>query len=132
MGMFVFLVKFQQLQQQQLMKHHRQLMQQSRGLGANNNNNNNKIAGSVDLSPSAWSNQPQRGDVFLGNRTGKRGSTGTGVFLPRCVNHATAEVREKPGKLRRLQFLTVNFFCFLMRNVVYSLDFSACDGFGSG
>ncbi|CAN6929990.1 unnamed protein product [Brassica oleracea var. botrytis] len=88
-------VHFQQLQQQQLMKHHRQLMQQSRGLGANNNNNN-KIAGSVDLSPSAWSNQPQRGDVFLGNRTGKRGSTGTGVFLPRCVNHATAEVRENP------------------------------------
>ena len=109
--MFVFLVKFQQLQQQQLMKHHRQLMQQSRGLAANNNNNN-KIAGSVDFSPSAWSNQPQRGDVFLGNRTGKRGSTGTGVFLPRCVNHATAEVREKPGKFRRLQFLTVNFFLF--------------------
>ncbi|RID54282.1 hypothetical protein BRARA_G01616 [Brassica rapa] len=91
-------IHFQQLKlkQQQLMKYHRQLMQQqSRGLGANNNSNN-KIAGSVYLSPSAWSNQPQRGDVFVGNRTGKRGSTGTGVFLPRCVNHATAAVRQKP------------------------------------
>ncbi|CAN7051888.1 unnamed protein product [Brassica rapa subsp. trilocularis] len=91
-------IHFQQLKlkQQQLMKYHRQLMQQqSRGLGANNNSNN-KIAGSVDLSPSAWSNQPQRGDVPVGNRTGKRGSTGTGVFLPRCVNHSTGAVRQKP------------------------------------
>ncbi|KAH0918748.1 hypothetical protein HID58_026408 [Brassica napus] len=37
-----------------------------------------------------------RGDVPVGNRTGKRGSTGTGVFLPRCVNHVTAAVRQKP------------------------------------
>lgn len=117
-----FLAKFQQLKQQQL-------MHQSRGLvGANDNN---KIAATVDLSTSAWSNKPQRPDVFLQNhRTGKRGSTGTGVFLPRCVNHATAE---KPSKFRSLQFLTLNiFFLFLMRNVVCCLDFSACDGFGSG
>ncbi|KAG2325028.1 hypothetical protein Bca52824_007756 [Brassica carinata] len=71
------------------MKRHRQLVQQSRGLGANDNN---KIAGSVDSSPSAWSNQ----HVFLGDRSVKRGSTGTGVFLPRRVNHATAKAREKP------------------------------------
>ncbi|KAJ0255322.1 TIP41-like protein [Hirschfeldia incana] len=83
-------------QQQQLVRYRRQLIQQSRGLGANNNNNN-KIAGSVDLLPSAWSNQPQKLDVVLGNRTGKRGSTGTGVFLPRCVNNATGEVRERPS-----------------------------------
>ncbi|KAL0724919.1 hypothetical protein Bca4012_039518 [Brassica carinata] len=76
-------------QQQQLMKRHRQLVQQSRGLGANDNN---KIAGSVDSSPSAWSNQ----HVFLGDRSVKRGSTGTGVFLPRRLNHATAKAREKP------------------------------------
>ncbi|KAG2325027.1 hypothetical protein Bca52824_007755 [Brassica carinata] len=78
-----------QFQQQQLMKRHRQLVQQSRGLGANDNN---KIAGSVDSSPSAWSNQ----HVFLGDRSVKRGSTGTGVFLPRRLNHATAKAREKP------------------------------------
>ncbi|CAH2064187.1 unnamed protein product [Thlaspi arvense] len=89
-------IHFQQLKQQQLMKHHRQLMQ-SRA-------NSNKNGGSVDLSSSAWSHHPQRRDgsvmraVFLGDHTGKRGSTGTGVFLPRRVNHtppATAETREK-------------------------------------
>lgn len=87
-------IQFQQLKQQQLM----QQQQQRRGLKANNN----KIAGHVDLSPSAWPNQPQRRDgsamraVFLGDRTGKPRSTGTGVFLPRRVNHTDAEFREKP------------------------------------
>ncbi|KAJ4885236.1 Uncharacterized protein Rs2_35329 [Raphanus sativus] len=80
---------YHKLQAIQFLKQ-QQLMQQSRGLvGANDNN---KIAATVDLSTSAWSNQPQRPDVFLQtHRTGNRGSTGTGVFLPRCVNHATAE-----------------------------------------
>ncbi|KAF8091171.1 hypothetical protein N665_0452s0040 [Sinapis alba] len=90
-------LQFQQLkqQQQQLMK---QVVQQSRGLRANNK----KVAGHVDLSPSAWYNQPQRRDgsgmraVFLGDRTGKPRSTGTGVFLPRRVHH-TLETREKPS-----------------------------------
>ncbi|CAF2047387.1 hypothetical protein HID58_035352 [Brassica napus] len=87
-------IQFQQLKQQQLM----QQQQQRRGLKANNN----KTAGHVDLSPSAWPNQPQRRDgsamraVFLGDRTGKPRSTGTGVFLPRRVNHTDAESREKP------------------------------------
>ncbi|XP_013708688.2 uncharacterized protein LOC106412319 isoform X1 [Brassica napus] len=88
--------QFQQLKQQQLMQ-----QQQRRGLKANNN----KTAGHVNFSPSAWSNQPHRRDgsrmhaVFLGDRTGKPRSTGTGVFLPRRVNHtshADAETREKP------------------------------------
>ncbi|CAN6897791.1 unnamed protein product [Brassica oleracea] len=87
--------QFQQLKQQQLMQ-----QQQRRGLKANNN----KTAGHVNFSPSAWSNQPHRRDgsrmraVFLGDRTGKPRSTGTGVFLPRRVNHtshADAETREK-------------------------------------
>ncbi|KAF8093735.1 hypothetical protein N665_0379s0025 [Sinapis alba] len=95
-------IQFQQLKQQQLMKHHRHLVQQSRGLIVNNN----KIAGHADLSPSAWSSQPLRRDdssrraVFLGNHNGKRGSTGTGVFLPRRVNYtfpATAESRKNPN-----------------------------------
>ena len=78
-----------------------QQQQQRRGLKANNN----KTAGHVDLSPAAWSTQPQRRDgsamraVFLGDRTGKPRSTGTGVFLPRRVNHTDAESREKPSKV---------------------------------
>ncbi|CAN8254608.1 unnamed protein product [Cochlearia groenlandica] len=93
-------IQFQQLKQQQLMKHRRQMLQQSRaGMFVSNKN-----GGSVDLSPSAWSNQTMnRGGsgmraVFLGNYAGKRGSTGTGVFLPRRVNHhhATVETRTKP------------------------------------
>ncbi|KAL0714358.1 hypothetical protein Bca4012_021337 [Brassica carinata] len=91
-------LQFQQLKQQQLMK--LLVQQQSRGLKANSK----KIAGHVDLSRSAWSNQPQSRDgsgmraVFLGGgRTGKPRSTGTGVFLPRSVNH-TLETREKPSK----------------------------------
>ncbi|CAH8311094.1 unnamed protein product [Eruca vesicaria subsp. sativa] len=86
---FFFCVQFQQLKQQQLMKHHRQLAQQRV------NNNHIKGSGHVDLAPSAW---PQRRSVFLGDRTGKRGSTGTGVFLPRSVNQTspvTAETRQK-------------------------------------
>lgn len=84
-----------QFQQQQLL-----LMRKRRGLKANNSN---KI---VTQSPSVWSNQqPQRSDgsgmraVFLGggDRTGKRRSTGTGVFLPRRVNHTSPETREKPS-----------------------------------
>ncbi|KAL1195889.1 hypothetical protein V5N11_027747 [Cardamine amara subsp. amara] len=84
-------MQFLQLKQQQFMKHHRQLVQQSRELRANSNKN----VGSVNLSSSAWSNQLPRREVmravFLGDHTGKRGSTGTGVFLPRCVNHASSD-----------------------------------------
>ncbi|CAH8286717.1 unnamed protein product [Eruca vesicaria subsp. sativa] len=88
-------IQFQQLKQQQLIKHHRHLMQQSRGLGVNHN----KIDGSVDLSPSAWSNQPQilDGADFLG----KRGSTGTGVFLPRRVTPATVDTPKKTNASSR-------------------------------
>ncbi|KAL0867204.1 hypothetical protein Bca101_046322 [Brassica carinata] len=76
-------IQFHQLKQQELMKHHRQLAQQRV------NHHRIKSTARVDLSPSAW---PQRRDgsgmraVFLGDRTGKRGSTGTGVFLPRSVD----------------------------------------------
>ncbi|EOA24242.1 hypothetical protein CARUB_v10017474mg [Capsella rubella] len=95
-------IQFQQLKQQQLMKHHhhRQLVHQSRGVILNNGSKN---VGPVDLSSSAWSNQLPRRDVmravFIGDHTRKRGSTGTGVFLPRSVNHTSsrAEIRdEKP------------------------------------
>ncbi|CAF2267727.1 hypothetical protein YC2023_044710 [Brassica napus] len=82
----------QQLKRQQLMKYHRQLAQQR----VNNHSH-------VDLSPSAWCTQPQRRDVsrmradyFLGDRTGIRGSTGTGVFLPRSP--VTAQTRKKPTR----------------------------------
>lgn len=115
---FVFiclLPQYQQLKQQQLMKHHRQLVHQSRGVIVNGNKN----VGPVDLSSSAWSNQLPRREVmravFIGDRTGKRGSTGTGVFLPRSVNHTSrTETREKPSKFRKssipkCQFLVSNF-----------------------
>ncbi|CAL9246455.1 unnamed protein product [Arabidopsis halleri] len=90
-------IQFQQLKQQQLMKHHRQLVHQSRGVIVNGNKN----VGPVNLSSSAWSNQLPRREVmravFIGDHTGKRGSTGTGVFLPRSVNHTSrTETREKP------------------------------------
>ncbi|AEE79173.1 unnamed protein product [Arabidopsis thaliana] len=90
-------IQFQQLKQQQLMKHRRQLVRQNRGVRVNGNKN----VGPVDLSSSAWSNQFPRRDVmravFIGDHTGKRGSTGTGVFLPRSVNHTSrTETREKP------------------------------------
>ncbi|KAF8117345.1 hypothetical protein N665_0011s0067 [Sinapis alba] len=90
-------IQFQQLKQQQMMKHHRQLAQQRV-------NNHTKSTVHVDLSPSAWP-PPLRRDgsgmraVFLGDRTGKRGSTGTGVFLPRRVDQTspvTGETRKKP------------------------------------
>ncbi|ESQ45083.1 hypothetical protein EUTSA_v10010478mg [Eutrema salsugineum] len=90
-------IQFQQLKQQQLMRNHRQMVQQSRGLRVDNN----KSVAPVELSSSAWSNQPPRRDgsgmraVFLG----KSGSTGTGVFLPRRVNRSspvTAKTHEKP------------------------------------
>ncbi|VVB05607.1 unnamed protein product [Arabis nemorensis] len=67
-----------------------------------------KNGGHVDLSSLAWSNQLPRRDiggssmraVFLGDRTGKSGSTGTGVFLPQRFNNitspVTAETRKKP------------------------------------
>ncbi|KAJ0247047.1 hypothetical protein HA466_0174920 [Hirschfeldia incana] len=80
--------KLQALQFQQ-----QQQLQRSRGLKVNTN----KIATN---SPSVWSHQPQRSDgsgmraVFL---AGKRGSTGTGVFLPRRVNPTSPETRENPS-----------------------------------
>ncbi|XP_019102343.1 PREDICTED: uncharacterized protein LOC104791671 isoform X2 [Camelina sativa] len=91
----------QQLKQQQLMKHHhhhRPLVHQSRGVRLNNNGNKN-VGGPVDLSSSAWSNyQLPRRDVmravFIGDQTGKRGSTGTGVFLPRSVDHSSSRRAE--------------------------------------
>lgn len=104
---FCLLVQFQQLKQQQLMKHHRQLVQQSRGVRVNGN----KSVGPVDLSSSAWSNQLPRRDVmravFIGDHTGKRGSTGTGVFLPRNVDHTSSRAvtrDEKPSKFQNFQF----------------------------
>uniref|UniRef100_A0A1J3CZZ9 TIP41-like protein n=1 Tax=Noccaea caerulescens TaxID=107243 RepID=A0A1J3CZZ9_NOCCA len=92
-------IQFQQLKHQQMMKHHRQLLQSRCKITSNKNG-----GGPVGLSPSAWSNQLPRRDgsgmraVFLGDHAGKRGSTGTGVFLPRSVNHtssATAETLKK-------------------------------------
>ncbi|CAN7014964.1 unnamed protein product [Brassica oleracea var. botrytis] len=80
-------IQFQQLKEQQLMKYNRQLEQQRV-------NNHIKSSGHMDLSPSAWCTQPQRRAVSLGDRTGKRGSTGTGVFLPRSP--VTAQTRKKP------------------------------------
>ncbi|KAL0772857.1 hypothetical protein Bca101_038008 [Brassica carinata] len=80
-------IQFQQLKEQQLMKYNRQLAQQRV-------NNHIKSSGHMDLSPSAWCTQPQRRAVSLGDRTGKRGSTGTGVFLPRSP--VTAQTRKKP------------------------------------
>lgn len=80
--------------------HHRQLAQQRV-------NSHIKSTARVGLSPSAW---PQRRAVFLGDRTGKRGSTGTGVFLPRRVDQTspvTAEAHKKPSKFYRLLILTV-------------------------
>ncbi|XP_019085292.1 PREDICTED: uncharacterized protein LOC104711977 isoform X2 [Camelina sativa] len=93
-------IQFQQLKQQQLMKHHhhRQLVHQSRGVRLNNNGNKN-VGGPVDLSSSAWSNQLPRRDVmravFIGDQTGKRGSTGTGVFLPRSVNRTSSRAESR-------------------------------------
>ncbi|CAH8328759.1 unnamed protein product [Eruca vesicaria subsp. sativa] len=86
-------IQFQQLKQQQLIKHHRHLVQHSKGLGVNHN----EIDGSVELSPSAWSNRPQilDGSGMRADFLGKRGSTGTGVFLPRLVTPATVETRKK-------------------------------------
>ncbi|KAG2325767.1 hypothetical protein Bca4012_040260 [Brassica carinata] len=80
-------IQFHQLKQQQLMKHHHRQLAQQRVV-----NHRTKSTARVDLSPSAW---PQRRDVsdmravFLGDRTGKRGSTGTGVFLPRSVDQTS-------------------------------------------
>ncbi|XP_010504189.1 PREDICTED: uncharacterized protein LOC104781261 isoform X2 [Camelina sativa] len=95
-----------QLKQQQLMKHHhhhRQLVHQSRGVRLNNSNGNKNVGGPVDLSSSAWSNyQLPRRDVmravFIGDQTGKRGSTGTGVFLPRSVNHSSSRAASRDDK----------------------------------
>ena len=111
---FVFiclLVQFQQLKQQQLMKHRRQLVPQNRGVRVNGNKN----VGPVDLSSSAWSNQFPRRDVmravFIGDHTGKRGSTGTGVFLPRSVNHTSrTETREKPSKFQKSSIPQMSIF----------------------
>lgn len=123
------LLQFQQLKQQQLMQ-----QQQRRGLKANNN----KTAGHVNFSPSAWSNQPHRRDgsrmraVFLGDRTGKPRSTGTGVFLPRRVNHtshADAETREKLSKVSMI--LSLIYFGSGSDCSAF-WDFSSCHGFGSG
>lgn len=124
------LLQFQQLKQQQLM----QQQQQRRGLKANNN----KIAGHVDLSPSAWPNQPQRRDgsamraVFLGDRTGKPRSTGTGVFLPRRVNHTDAEFREKPSKVSMILFLIYFGSSHKFSDCVLFGGFSSFDCLGSG
>ncbi|XP_010529787.1 PREDICTED: uncharacterized protein LOC104806538 [Tarenaya hassleriana] len=80
-------IQFQQLKQQQMMKHRQVMQNRGRINGANNGR-------SVGLYPSAWPNlqhvqNPRDGSamqaVFLGNPTGKRGSTGTGVFLPRRI-----------------------------------------------
>lgn len=126
------LLQFQQLKQHQLMQQQQQ--QQRRGLKADNN----KTAGHVNFSPSAWSNQPHRRDgsrmraVFLGDRTGKPRSTGTGVFLPRRVNHtshADAETREKLSKVSMILSL-IYFGSGSYCSVFW--DFSSCDGFGSG
>ena len=124
------LLQFQQLKQQQLM----QQQQQRRGLKANNN----KTAGHVDLSPAAWSTQPQRRDgsamraVFLGDRTGKPRSTGTGVFLPRRVNHTDAESREKPSKVSVITFNLFGSSHKFSNFSVFFWDFSSFDGLGSG
>ncbi|KAJ0245693.1 TIP41-like protein [Hirschfeldia incana] len=89
-------LQFQQLKKQQLMKYHRQLAQQRV-------NNHSKRTGLVDFSPSAW---PQSRDVsgmrpvFLGDCTGKRGSTGTGVFLPRSVDQ-TSPVTTDTRRMRK-------------------------------
>lgn len=107
------------------MKYNRQLAQQRV-------NNHIKSSGHMDLSPSAWCTQPQRRAVSLGDRTGKRGSTGTGVFLPRSP--VTAQTRKKPSKFYRLLILAVQYlFCFCIfsdRNVLSG--FSSWYGFGSG
>ncbi|KFK34647.1 hypothetical protein AALP_AA5G172900 [Arabis alpina] len=90
-------IQFEQLKQQQLMKlrHHRLLVQQSRaGL---------KNGGHVNLSSPAWSYQVPRREiggsamraVFIGDHAGKRGSTGTGVFLPQ-PNTSRTYTRKKP------------------------------------
>ncbi|XP_010553265.1 PREDICTED: uncharacterized protein LOC104823397 [Tarenaya hassleriana] len=90
-------IQFQQLKQQQMMKR-RHVMQNRERVNVNNN------IRSVGLSPSAWpgrqhSQQPNDGSgmraVFLGNPTRKRGSTGTGVFLPRHVIPASTETPKK-------------------------------------
>lgn len=102
------------------MKHHRQFAQQSRGVRVNSNKN----VGPVDLSSSAWSNQLLRRDggsgmraVFLGDHAGKRGSTGTGVFLPQRFNHSTspvtAETRKKPSKFLHISIPKCQFFLFV-------------------
>ncbi|CAA7046210.1 unnamed protein product [Microthlaspi erraticum] len=92
-------IQFQQLKHQQMMKHHRQLLQSRCKIISNKNG-----GGPVGLSPSAWANQLPRRDgsgmraVFLGGHAGKRGSTGTGVFLPRSVNHTSPATSEKLNK----------------------------------
>ncbi|XVE96967.1 hypothetical protein REPUB_Repub02eG0269800 [Reevesia pubescens] len=106
--------QFQQPKQHQLMKQQnasvwggekQQLHQQQHQVVQNRGRNNNR---SLGLSQSAWPSlqqqqpqtQTQNGSgmraVFLGNSTGKRKCSGTGVFLPRRVG-APTEPRKKPA-----------------------------------
>lgn len=62
-----------------------------------------KIGGDLGLSPSAWPHVQQAKQRYQyacdmsGVFSGKRGSTGTGVFLPRSVADCSSESRKNPA-----------------------------------
>ncbi|XP_027336508.1 uncharacterized protein LOC113850249 isoform X2 [Abrus precatorius] len=94
------IAQFEMLRQQQMAKQQQQRqMVPNRG---RNINRNNVRSNNTGLSSSAWPSLQQGKQqfgsgmraVFLGNPSGKRESTGTGVFLPRCVDN-TSESRKK-------------------------------------
>lgn len=76
-------------------------------------NGGRKIGANMGLSPSAWPHVQQAkqqfqyvcGNGMRGVFSGKRGSTGTGVFLPRSVADCSAKSRIKPGEYKWIKVL---------------------------
>ncbi|XP_061376368.1 uncharacterized protein LOC133318397 isoform X2 [Gastrolobium bilobum] len=92
------MLRQQQLQHQHQQQHGSVWQRQSNQMVPKRGRNNNVRGNNMGLSQPAWPMQHANGfgmrAVFLGNPSGKRRSTGTGVFLPVCINNPS-ESRKK-------------------------------------